>query len=171
MDGRRLLTVGVVALAVSLAMGGLAAPAAAGHHGGEGADDHGSDDAGDNRCDEPGRDSGESPGCSERGRADDDPTFAFDIGLDRGPVAGYFRVTCDGSPQDHACVKDGGLTTGPAGVDYSGNNSADPLGMEGGGGDTVTVAAGNQSGSASFDCEFTTATVTNASACTVGGSP
>lgn len=162
MDGRRLLTVGVVALAVTLAMGGIAAPASAGHQGGDEADDH--------RCDEPGRDSGESPGCSERGGADDDPTFEFAIGLDRGPMAGYFRVTCDGSPQDHACVKDGALTSGPATVDYSGNNSADPLGMEGGGGDTVTVAAGNQSGSASFDCEFTPATVTNASACTVGGS-
>jgi hypothetical protein len=83
---------------------------------------------------------------------------------------GSLSVDCAGTPLDNACDKNGSLDAGPAAIDYRGNNSADFLDLTGGGGDTVTITVANQSGTFSFDCELTTGTVTNGTACTASGS-
>lgn len=154
---------GIVLLVLTIAAAGVAVPVAAG----DGAHGEGADQ----RCEDPGKDAEADPGCSERAGSGEEPALELLVGVDQGPFAGFFEVTCFGSPQDHACDKEGGLSAGSARIDYSGNNSADLRDREGGGGDTITVSAGNRSASGSFDCEFTRATVTNATACEAGGSP
>lgn len=149
-------TVLAVVLAVAIALTGAAAPVAAGHGGDH--SDNGQDD--EHRNDDGRHDEADSDNSS------------IDIEIHQhGPVGGFLDIYCTGTLLQHGCDKEGSFHGGPVTVDYHGNNSADYVNGTSGGGDTFVVTAGNQSGSASFDCTFTQATVTNQTACEAGGTP
>lgn len=150
-----------VALAVLVTVTGFVAPVAASQHAG----------------DEHQRGGGQAPADHERdGESDRQPSAGHDddgnssVGVHArlpGPRGGgYLSISCVGTPIRHDCDKDGGLRSGPASVEYDGNNSADFVNRTGGGGDTVTASLRDESATAGFDCTFTEETVTNGTACT-----
>lgn len=140
-----------VALAVTVALGGVALPVAAGSHGA------GTNDDGDGQA-------SENDGIGVLGNS----TVAVEGGVDSPRGGGFVDVECYGTPTDHECDKDGGLRSGPVTVDYYGNNSDDFLELRGGGGDTVAVTVDNRTRAVGFDCEFTPGTVANGTACEAG---
>jgi hypothetical protein len=82
---------------------------------------------------------------------------------------GWLLVDCEGDfTLHHECDKGGELDAGPASVDYDGYNYGNPPALYGGGGDEVTVTAGNRSAAGEFDCDLRPSELPQA--CTVNGS-
>lgn len=139
MGGRTRLAALAVTLVVVVAVSGFVAPAAADHRA---SDDHGASD---------------DPGRADRGdeqrRSDDDGNSSIVVHIRvHGPGGGGSGgFECEGTPLRHECDKEGTLRSGPAGVDYEGNNSADFRNRSGGGGDTVTVGVRDRSATVGFD--------------------
>jgi hypothetical protein len=83
--------------------------------------------------------------------AADDPennsTVASSIYVEpsRGTVNGDLVITCLGGVAQFGCDKHGNLTVGDAAVRYDGTNRVNLPALRGGGGDNVTVEAGNRS--------------------------
>lgn len=85
-------------------------------------------------------------------------TIAFEAGGENASARGSFA--CVGTLLRHECDKGGGFAAGPISLDYDGRNYGDVRGLNGGGGDEFTLAAGNRTATVGFECELRPETLT-----------
>lgn len=96
-------------------------------------------------------------GLAAASHDDGDYDADLDVGgsVDASQAGGNGTYDCVGDMTlRHHCDKDAQVDVGPASVDYFGDNWAAPTGLEGGGGDVVTVGVGERNATVGFDCHL-----------------